>query len=194
MKHIIIPIFFIISFSSFSQNWKLNNIDKTKEYGFQYTFSFQNENDNNKFKFITKENSKRTGLSGQIFDKLNNPISGASIKIISEDSTLCKELHADFDGNFKMELPIGEYSIEINYFGFDKLISDFEVDEKSKLKMNIILGRGPELLVYQINSKTELNENKIKEIINCIEKKRNKRRFSTTECSKNEQYRVVMQM
>jgi hypothetical protein len=194
MKQIQTLLFLLISISSYSQDWTLVSDDKAKEFGYEYWFSFQNENDESILKITEKKSRSKTRIIGRISDVLKNDISGASIKVKSKETEFEENIQADFKGKFELDIDKGEYVIEIKHLGFDKLISDFEVDEKSKLKMNIILGRGPELLVYQINSKTELNENKIKEIINCIEKKRNKSRFSTTECSNNEQYRVVMQM
>ncbi|MFC2110793.1 carboxypeptidase-like regulatory domain-containing protein [Bacteroidota bacterium] len=194
MKHIIILIFLAISFSSFSQNWKLNNVDKTKEYGFEYIFSFQNEDDNNEFKIAEKKNSKRTELSGQIFDKLNNPISGVSIKIISKNKTLSKEIQADFDGNFKTELPTGEYSIEINYVGFDQFKTDFCIKEYLSKDFKIKLGLSQELRIYSIDSKTELTDNKISEIIECVNGKRKSKNFNTTECSEKNKYQVTIQI
>lgn len=194
MKYIIILFFFTISFSSFSQKWELNNVDKTKEYGFQYTFSLQNEDDNNEFKISEKKNSKRTELSGQVFDKLNNPISGVSIKIISKTKTLSKEIQADFDGKFKMGLPTGEYQIEINYVGFDQFKTNFRIEKKITTEFKINLGLGQELCTYQIDSKIELTENKVSEIIECVNKKRKSKNFSTTECSEKNKYRVTIQI
>ena len=194
MKHIITLTFYIISFSLFSQNWKLNNIDKTKEYSFQYIFSLQNEDDNNEIKIITVENSKKTELSGQILDKLNNPMSGASIKIISQDSTLRKELQADFDGNIKVELPSGEYSIEINYIGFDQFKTEIKIKEDSTTDFKIKLGLGQESQIYQIDSKTELTENKISEVIECVNERRKAKSYSTIECSEKNKYKVTIQI
>jgi hypothetical protein len=194
MKHIIILFFFTISFSSFSQKWKLTNVDKTKEYGFQYTFSFQNENDENEFHVSEKKNLRRTELSGQIFDKINNPISGVSIKIISKTKAFNKQIQADFDGNFKTELPIGDYSIEINYPGYDQFKTDFRIKENSTTDFNIKLGLEQELPIYQIDSKIELTENKISEIIDCVNGKRELKSFSTTECSEKNRYKVTMQI
>ena len=194
MKPIIILYFFTISFSSFSQNWALNNIDKTKEYGFQYTFTFQNEDDKNEFKIVERNNSKSTEISGQVLDNMNNVISGVSIKIVSKNKTLSKDLQADFDGNFKTELPTGKYSIEINYFGFDQFKTEFCIIEKSSKNFKINLGLGQELRNYQIDSKTELTENKISEIIECVNRKRKSKSFSTTKCSEKNKYKVTIQI
>ena len=194
MKNIIILFFFTISYSSFSQKWELNNVDKTKEYGFQYTFSFQNEKDKNEFQIAQRRNSKNTELSGQVFDKLNNPISGVSIKIISKTKTISKQVQADFHGRFKTELPIGEYSIEINYVGFDQFQADFKIKENSITEFKIKLGLGQELRIYQIDSKTKLNDNKISEIIECVNGKRKLKNFSTIECSEKNNYKVAIQI
>ena len=194
MKYIIIILFFTISTTTYSQNWRLNKVDNTKEYGFEYWFSFQNEDDDNEFKIIEKKNSKRTEINGQISDKLNNPISGAFIKIISKDKSLNKELYADFDGNFKMELPPGEYSIEINYIGFDQFKKIFCIKEKSSKEFKINLGLGEELRIYQINSKTELTENEILEIIKCVNINRKIKNFSTEKCSNREKYILTIQI
>jgi len=184
----------MISSISYSQNWKLISVDKTKEYGFEYHFSFQNEEDNNEFKTIEKENSKGTELIGKILDKLNNPISGANIKITSKDKSLNKELHADFDGKFKTELPTGEYSIEINYIGFDQLKKDFFIKEKTSKEFKINLGLGQELRIYQIDSKAELTEKEILEIIKCVNLNRKLKNFSTEKCSNREKYILTIQI
>jgi hypothetical protein len=194
MKQILILIILLISASSYSQNWTLNNIDKTAEFGYEYWFSFQNENDKSILKIAEKKSSGETKITGRISDILKNDIPGASIKVKSKETEFEKIIQADFEGKFELVIDNGEYTIEIENLGFDNLISDFKVEEKSKLKMNIILGLGTELLVYQINSKKKLSKNKINEIINCVKQKRNKRKFSTTECSENEEYRVAMQI
>ncbi|MGS2727885.1 carboxypeptidase-like regulatory domain-containing protein [Psychroserpens sp. BH13MA-6] len=194
MRHILILFFFTISFSSFSQNWELNDIDKTKDYGFQYTFSFQNENDKNEFYISEKKNSKTAELSGKIFDKLKNPISGVYIKIISKTKSLNKKIQADFDGNFKTELPTGEYSIEINHMGYDQFKTDFRIRENSSTEFKVKLGLGKELRIYQIDSKTELTDNIISEIIDCVSGKRKSKSFSTTKCSEKDKYKVTIQI
>ncbi len=181
-----------ISISSYSQNWSLNNVDETKEFGFEYWFSFQNEDDESVLKITEKKNCGETKIIGRISDSSKNDISGANVKIKSKEANFEKNIKTDFDGKFKLIIDDGEYTIEIDYPGFDKLISDFIIDEKSKLNMNVFLGLGPELQVYQINSKEKLNENKISEIIKCVEQKRNKRKFSTMECSDKKEYQVTM--
>ena len=194
MKKILIILIILFSTNSFSQKWSLNNVDKNKEFGFEYWFSFQNENDINEFEIIEKENLNKTELKGQIFDKLNNPISDASINIISKDKSINKELRADFDGNFKTELSNGEYSIEINYFGFDQFKTDLNIKENSSVEFKINLGLGQELRTYQIASKNELTENEISEIIKCIDQNRELKNYSTKKCSDRKKYEITIQM
>ncbi len=90
MKHIIILLFLTIYSTSYSQNWKLNTVNKTKEYGFEYWFSFQNEDDKNEFVIMKKINEKKPEVIGQILNKKCNPISGANIKIIFKNGVINK--------------------------------------------------------------------------------------------------------
>ena len=194
MKHIVLLFFFTTSLSAYAQNWKLNNVDKTKEYGFEYIFSFQGDNIKSKIKIAEKENSKRTELSGQVLDNLNNPISAASIKIVSMNETLQKDLKADFKGDFRTELPPGMYSIEINYPGFERFRSQVVIRENYSIDLKINLGPEQELRIYQINSKKELAEGEIFQIITCIDTKRKLKNFSTTDCSEKDKYQVTIQI
>ena len=194
MKHIIILLFLTIYSTSYSQNWKLNTVNKTKEYGFEYWFSFQNEDDKNEFGITEKINGKKSEIIGEILDKKCNPISGANIKIISENGDIIKNLQANFNGKFTAELKKGNYSIKTNYYGFDNFETDFSVKEKSSTELKIKLGLGAELQIYQIESKNKLTENKILDIIKCVEQKRNFKKFNTRKCSEKLNYKVSIQI
>lgn len=52
-------------------------------------------------------------LNGQVFDKKNQePMIGATVKIGSTGSV------TDFDGKFKIQLPPGDYTLEVSYVGY----------------------------------------------------------------------------
>ena|SRR5690606_3622156 len=52
-------------------------------------------------------------LNGQVFDKKNQePMIGATVKIGSTGSV------TDFDGKFKIQLPSGDYTLEVSYVGY----------------------------------------------------------------------------
>ncbi|MFI2742761.1 carboxypeptidase-like regulatory domain-containing protein [Zhouia sp. PK063] len=193
MKHLLMLIFYLISISSFSQNWTLNNVDKHKKYGFQYIFSFQNNDDSNSYKIITKEHFKITAVTGQVFDHANIPIAGAHIKITSKKGSFSKEIYTNFNGNFEIALSSGEYLIEINSIGFDNFKTDFSIKANTITEFKINLGLGEELRIYQIDSKRELTKNEIMEIMECVNNKRKSQDFNTTACSQKNLYTVTIQ-
>ena len=78
--------------------------------------------------------------------------------------------------------------------GFDQFKTDFCIKEYSSKDFKIKLGLSQELRVYQIDSTTELTDNKISEIIECVNGKRKSRSFSTTECSEKNKYKVTIQL
>ena len=194
MKNLVIIIFLINTFNSFSQNWKLNNIDNTKEYVYQYIFSFQNEDDNNEFNIIEIANSNSTELIGYIYDKLNNPISAASIVLISKSKIFEKKLQADFTGVFKVDLPIGSYMIEIDYPEFDKFTTEFTIQKNFTTQFKVNLGLGEEIRNYQIDSKNELKNDEILNIIECVSNKRKSKNFKAFQCSEKEKFIVSIQI
>ena len=193
MKKILIILIILFSTNSFSQKWSLNKVDKNKEFGYEYWFSFQNENDKSEFIRTKKDNNEKSKIIGKIIDKSNNPISGF-VNISSKDNSFSKDIQTNFNGDFSAELDSGDYKLEINLIGFDNFKTEFSIIEKNTLEFKIKLGLSPELRIYQINSKNELSDKQINEIIKCVEKNRDLKYFSTEKCSDKLNFKVTIQI
>ncbi|MFD0762279.1 carboxypeptidase-like regulatory domain-containing protein [Lutibacter aestuarii] len=193
MKKVLIILFILFSTNSFSQKWSLNKVDKNKEFGYEYLFSFQNENDKNEFIKTKNDNNKKSQIIGKILDKSNNPISGV-VNISSKTIKFSKDIQTNFNGEFSADLDPGEYKLEINYIGFDKFVTEFSINEKNTIEFKIKLGLSSELRIYEINSKNELSDKEINQIIKCVEKNKELRNFSTEKCSDKLRYKVMIQI
>jgi hypothetical protein len=81
MKQILILLIILASTNLYAQSWTLNNIDETKQFGFEYTFSFQNKEDESVIKIVEKKSYGKTKINGRISDISKNEISGAIVLI-----------------------------------------------------------------------------------------------------------------
>jgi hypothetical protein len=67
-------------------------------------------------------------LSGTVKDKLNEPLPGASIRVLKGDSTFIKGTITDQNGYFEIkDLSIGRVLIQITYVGFNDLYLKTEI-------------------------------------------------------------------
>lgn len=76
-------------------------------------------------------------VKGTIKDKQNNePLVGATV-IVSENN---KGATADIDGNYKLELSAGIYTMTVRYIGYETIVKDsVEVPEKGEITLDFLM-------------------------------------------------------
>ena len=167
----------------------MNNVDKTEEYSYEYWFQFENLDDTCSFQLTEKIGKQPSTF--EIFDNQNDAIVFANIRLENIETDSIINLHSDFNGKIEILLEKGNYKIEISAINYDNFELEIEVESEEFLEFIINLGLAPELEVYQIDSKVELEESEIIQIIDCV--KMNRREFYEN-CSDKKRYRIIMQI
>ena len=76
-------------------------------------------------------------LSGQLVDKENNPIEGATVVLSGKDMIGVRGAVTDLSGNFKIyAIPVGQYDVKIEHVSFNDIIYQ---------SVNIYLGKTTDL-------------------------------------------------
>ena len=96
---------------------------------------------------------------------------------------------SEFNGETELQLENGKYRIEVEALKYDNFNLDFEIENSQQVELKIKLGLAPELEVYEIDSKKELTETEILEIIECVRVNRND--FHKN-CSDLRKHRIMM--
>lgn len=165
----------------------MNRIDKSSKFKYEYWFQFENEGDSSSYSF--KKNAGKSISTIQITDNSGDTVIFATMRIKDLDNDTSFIIITDFNGLGKLMLKPGKYSLEISAPNYDKFTFDFMIEEDEFFNLNVKLGLAPELTVYQINSKTELNEGEILTIMKCV--KENRQEFYKN-CSDQKKYYVTM--
>jgi hypothetical protein len=189
MKQIITIISILISVHSFGQKWHLNEINKSKEFCYEYWFQFENLDDTCSYQL-----NKKSGNHTSIFELFNNQgdtVILANIRIQDIEKDSLTNLVSDFNGTTNTKLEKGKYRIEVSAMNYDKFELAFEINEEQYIELKIKLGLAPELTVYQIDSKIKLTEYEILEIIKCV--KKNQPDFYES-CSEKSKYLIMKQI
>jgi len=163
------------------------NIDESKEFGYEYWFQFEDTQDSCTY-FITKQDGGQTSVI-EIYDKNGDTLSFAIIQIEDIESKKVFDNIADIHGKIKIQLNQGKYRVRVSAMGYSSCETDLELAEDQSVVLKIILAFPPDLEVYQINSKVELDESEIRKIMDCVEKSRGK---FHEDCSDKERYLVMM--
>jgi hypothetical protein len=108
------------------------------------------------------------------------------INLESESET---NVISEFNGETELQLENGKYRIEVEALKYDNFNLDFEIENSQQVELKIKLGLAPELEVYEIDSKKELTETEILEIIECVRVNRND--FHKN-CSDLRKHRIMM--
>ncbi|PKP07806.1 MAG: hypothetical protein CVU08_16065 [Bacteroidetes bacterium HGW-Bacteroidetes-3] len=95
------------------------------------------------------------------------------------------------EGQLEHRIENGKYRLEIRSFTYDDFNLEFEIENGKQIELTIKLGLSPELVNYQIDSKKELSEDKILEIIECV--RINRKEFYKT-CSDFINFIILMQI
>ena len=189
MKLTILILSIIFSLQCFGQKWHLNNVDKSKDYPYEYWFQFENLDDTCSYKLTEKLGRGKSHI--ELYNNQGDTIAFAKIIIHNIETDSVINLISEFNGQSDILLKKGKYRIEISAMNYDKFTLEFEVKNEQHIELRIYLGLAPELTVYQIDSKFELTENEIYEIMKCV--KRNRGQFYKN-CSDAKKYRVMMQI
>jgi len=187
MRQVLLIIFILIASQSFGQKWHLNNIDTTNQYPYEYWFQFKNLDDTCTYRLTKKSGQKKSII--ELYNNQGDIVIFANIKIQDIETDSVTNLFSDFSGQANIHLEKGKYRIEVSAMNYDKFHLEFEVNNKQYMELKIHLGLAPELTVYQIDSKSELTENEILEIMKCVKKNRNE---YYKDCFDNKKYRIMM--
>lgn len=187
MKQTISILFLLLFCNVYGQKWHLNRIDEKSKFKYEYWFQFENADDSSSYSFKKIEGKSISTI--RLADNKGNTINVATIEIKNLRNDSLSKIVTDFDGLGQLQLEPGKYSMEISAMNYDKLTVDFNILENIFFELNIKLGLAPELTIYQINSKAELNETEILTIMKCVNE--NKQRFYRN-CSEKDKFYVSM--
>ena len=189
MKQTTLILSILFSIQCFGQKWHLNNVDKTNEYPYEYWFQFENLEDTCSYQLVRKTENKVSTI--RLFDNQGDTVNLARIKVINIENESEINLISEFMDNTELRLESGKYRIIVIAMYLDNFNLEFEIENGQQIDLDINLGLAPELEVYQIESKINLNKTEIREIIECV-------RINRDEyykiCSDFKKYRIIMQI
>lgn len=165
----------------------MNRVDKSSNFKYEYWFQFENVEDSSSYSF--KKNYDKSISTIEITDNKGDTVVFATIRIKDLDNDTSIIILTNFDGLVKLNLKAGKYKIEITAINYDKFLCDLTVLENESFNLKVKLGLGPELKVYQINSKTKLSKQEILTIMNCV---KDNRQDYYKKCINKEKYYVLM--
>ncbi len=189
MKQTISILFLLLFCNVYGQKWNLNRIDEKSKFKYEYWFQFENADDSSSYSLKKIEGKSISTI--RLTDNKANIINFATIEIKNLRNDSLSKIVTDFDGLGKLQLEPGKYGMEISAMNYDKFTVDFSILENIFFELNIKLGLAPELTIYQLNSKTELNETEILTIMKCVNE--NRQNFYRN-CSERNKFYVSMQI
>lgn len=187
MKKTVLIISILLSVQSFAQKWHLNNVDEHEKYPYEYWFQFENTEDTCSYQLEKK--SDKVNSTIRLVDNQGDTVVFANVKVINIANESETNLTSDINGNTELRLENGKYRIEVRALNYDTFNLEFEIENGQQIELNINLGLAPELEIYQIDSKTELNETEILQIIECVRINRNEYHKTCTDLKK---YQIMM--
>ena len=187
MKQTILILSILFFVQCFGQKWDLNNVDKNEEYPYEYWLQFENLEDTCSYQQTTNLESQNSVI--KLLDNKGDTIMFANIKVINLENDTETNLTSDYKGYSELFLENGKYRIEIRAMNYDNFNLEFEIENSEQVELTIKLGLAPELEVYQIDSKKELTETDILEIIECVRVNRDD--FNKI-CSDLKKYRIMI--
>lgn len=187
MKHTIFILSILISIQCFGQKWHLNNVNENEKFPYEYWFQFENIEDT--CSYIQTKNLESENSVFKLLDNQGDIVKFANIKVINLDNDRETNLTSDYKGYSELLLENGKFRIEIRAINYDNFNLEFEIENTEQVELTIKLGLAPELEVYQIDSKKELTETEILEIIECV--RINRDDFHKI-CSDFKKYRIMI--
>ncbi len=87
-------------------------------------------------------------IYGTVKDTTGEPLIGATLKIL-KNGVVVKGTITDFNGNYRIQIEPGEYDLEVNYAGFQKLeTKGVSSADKQSLMQNFELEYSPTSQTY----------------------------------------------
>lgn len=143
----------------------MNKIDKTKEYPYEYWFQFENLEGNSNFELNKKSGEHVSSII--LINYIGDSIPFAEVQVKNLDSDTNFTLDTDINGKANIKLEEGNYSLTISVLQYKKQVFEFEILNSQFMELIINLGH-PVGSVYQLDSKSELNEERLFDIMNCV--------------------------
>ena len=105
----------------------------------------------------------KSSLKGSITDEDQNIVPFANIAAYSStDSTLIKGVASDLDGNFSIDLAVGNYYLQISYLSYKtKVISNIKIESKD-LNLGTIALEANAKLLDEVEVVAERNQMELK--------------------------------
>ncbi len=189
MKRTLLILFLFLSIQCFGQKWHLNKVAKNETYPYKYWFHFEHLNDTCSYQISSKTESINSTI--KILDNIEENVIFAIIKLININDNTEIQIITGNEGQLEHRIENGKYRLEIISFTYDDFNLEFEIENGKQIELTIKLGLSPELVNYQIDSKKELSEDKILEIIECV--RINRKEFYKT-CSDFINFIILMQI
>ncbi|WP_338790983.1 hypothetical protein [Bernardetia sp. MNP-M8] len=179
-----------IAFNSCNKKSHFYKKDKDSEFKYEYTFSFDHKDDTSRVK-IERKDAIKSKINGVVSNK-NGQGEFYVLQIINLDGNFETIIDVELNGGFEMEIPKGKYKANIESYYSERLDFKFEIEKNQELIFDIYLKLKPELIIYQINSKTPLSKRKIEEIKKCT--KQNRSKEGGEPCREKGKYTISIQI
>jgi hypothetical protein len=197
MKKIVLTLIILFfPFLNYGQKWNLVKLNPENIYKFEYWFSFQNDDDNNYYDLVESQTkTEKRKLNGILINKNDEAIQFAKIEIRDINNKIISTSFSNFNGEFSIENDLENFEVSISASYYDKFISKIISKKEFDTNLKVKLGKAPELIIYQIISKTEFTAEEIMEIINCVKSNREieKEKFIQI-CSNKNKYLLSIQI
>lgn len=185
MRLLLLVATILISLPCSGQEWHLNKVHEFEVYGHEYWFQLENIEDTS-----TYDLKKSLGDESSIIylrDKNEAPIDLTSIQIRNLKTGMETSKFTDLEGKCQLLLEEGKYEIQVSVINYDPFELVVDLAKNKHINLTIKLGLAFEEIVYQIESKDELEELEIIKIMNCV--KKSKDQFYE-KCSHKEKYLI----
>jgi hypothetical protein len=139
---------------------------------------------------LTKEKGNLKSII-HLKDNVGDTLPGATVRITNLKNDSVINVSTNIDGNVQSQFGQGKYKIEIFYANFDDFSLTIDLSEHEFFNLDAKLGLGPELRVFQINSKHKLTEQEIFKIMDCV--KRNNRNLHL-DCEDRTRFYITIQI
>jgi hypothetical protein len=189
MKPFTTILFLLLVSGLHAQKWHLERVDKSTPYKYEYWFQFQHAEDSCSYSLKKSEGGSVSTI--RVRDNKGDTLLFANVRIknLRNDSIL--NLTTNINGAVQMQLQPGRYTVNVFVPNYDRFSTELIILENEAVQLDVRLGLAPELDVYQINSKSKLQEAEIIRIMDCV--KTNRQDYYKT-CSKKDKFLISMHL
>lgn len=165
--------FFVFLFSftlpfAYAQDWKLEKVDSTLKFRFEYSLCFQHLDDSSTFELIREvKDDSLSNFTGTVFDNNGQAVALARIQFKNEKGILFQS-KTDVTGHFSIQIPAGQYEIACLSMNHDVLRFEAAVLAEEHYLLSFKMGLATEMIHYRINAVNELSATEWDGIMNCI--------------------------